>query len=202
MEPVPLSDIFVAALSEHAYNSAQDDSTPLEEKLSNNMRILRQGDTIHTTDANGSELSYRITMTEPVLQGYATRDGTQFVLTFQSADAPVSGAHQNGDARHEDSESGSEDLSIDEGFLAGSVLRAEPNRSESPAVNGGRPSSSRTFDTRPLSEPAIESHDDCTVFLRMADLGRIGVLEGDWVRTSPVRGAFRYSCISGSNPAA
>jgi peroxin-6 len=136
-------------------------------------------------------------MLEPVLQGYAQKGETRFIVT--AGDLSTDGKTQNHSELdiEEESESDREGIEIDEGFLASSILppmfdsptpaslvssvsrgNGHTNVDDSPTESSTSPSS---FRPEPLSEPVSVLWDDCTLYLRTADLGRIGVLNGDWV---------------------
>ena len=113
------------------------------------------------------------------------------------------------DTESEPSSPSNGDFEIGEDFLAGSVLRSlsiSPSPSASPSVNGhltngdvpipsfGSTSSSSlhlssvewTCRPHPLTRPISATEDECSVYVRTADLSRIGVLDGDWVRQHPL----------------
>ena len=134
-------------------------------------------------------------MLEPVLQGYARKGSTQFYITFAASSNEYSSPED--DVEVED-ESGSDPdgIEIDECFLASSILHSRPNmtplspretvtdRLRDTNVEPGEPTTSHVefrFFTEPLPVPASASQDDCTLYLRTSDLGRIGILNGDWV---------------------
>ena len=106
----------------------------------------------------------------------------------------------------EPSGSSNGDFEIGEDFLAGSVLRSlsinSLSSSASPSINGhltngdvppGTTSESTgsgglrlssvewTCRVHALPRPVSPVGDECAVYVRTADLGRIGVLDGDWV---------------------
>jgi peroxin-6 len=207
VQPVLIAGAIVTALSHDAYIVASSHNSPIETWLSDESLILRQG-AVHTFSSDllptnghgpsglGRFYEYRLDMTEPVLQGYARKGSTQFYVT--STD------HSSGNLSPEDEiESGDESRSdpegveIDECFLASSILHSRQSVSlSSPRetvtdrlqytnVERGEPTTSHVeirFRTEPLPEPST-SRDDCTLYLRTSDLGRVGILNGDWVRS-------------------
>ncbi|KIK59642.1 hypothetical protein GYMLUDRAFT_226408 [Collybiopsis luxurians FD-317 M1] len=119
-------------------------------------------------------------MLEPVSQGYAELGNTTFILIAPDED--------DEDVQDVLTQSSDDDeiLEIDEEFLANSVVY--------PSYNPISPLSALSHEKRveelttdllfkfaPLSSEISTLHDDHTLYLRTADLGRLGVLSGDWV---------------------
>ena len=208
VQPILLTEIIVTALSRDAYHVARGRDSPLENWFSDDHPILRHG-SIHTFSSNllplnGHDsarcklLQYRLDMLDPVLQGYAQKGGTRFVVTLGEFDTDGD-AFESGPDAEEDSESDKDGIEIDEGFLANSIqpsifssptpaapvlydngstnIAASPTESSIPSLPSG-------FRTEPLSELVSPLWDDCTLYLRTADLSRVGVLNGDWVSRS------------------
>ncbi|KAJ7632326.1 AAA-domain-containing protein [Roridomyces roridus] len=159
LEPIPLTEIIITALSPEAYDVGPG---ALENWLCSDRRILRQGDVCTFTlvvngsgvNSNGILFQYRLDMLDPVMQGYAVKGQTKFILTL---DIPPP---------NDASDSGSETdpFEIDEQFLAPAVSQTD----ESLALQCIASARSRPY-------------DDCTLYLRTTDLGRVGGLNGDWV---------------------
>src|SRR5262249_3244518 len=106
-----------------------------------------------------SFLEYRIDMLEPVLQGYAKAGTTRFCVLSPTESPQVV-------------EDKDDLIEIDEDFLANSVLQPTLRPSSIDA------SSEVSFQVRELIEPVSE--DDSLCYVRTSDLGRIGLLDGDW----------------------
>jgi len=193
-EPIPLSHIFVSALSQDAYDQATNHPSFLTRLLCDDKPILRQG-IVYTSNVdmtvNGHDLGssskilkYRLDMTEPVLQGYA-EEKTNIVISYSHvSEVRLSNADNLELSSDED-----EGVEIDEAFLASSVVHTSFNP-VSPAnsqVNGGgilnpeTNSSDVVFRSEALSNPQSSSQDSHTLYLRTVDLGRLGLLNGDWV---------------------
>lgn len=162
-----------------------------------------------TPQAADHTCRFRVVMTEPTLQGYARPDFTRFILVPRvehphAPDHPPNGSVQGSDAESESgSDSDAEALEIDETFLASSVLGA-PARASGPSDNAAdglngsfssgheypiSASPSFTYKAEALDAPLPpcpeQSYDpECAVFLRTAELSRIGIFNGDWVRVS------------------
>ncbi|THV08077.1 AAA-domain-containing protein [Dendrothele bispora CBS 962.96] len=190
-EPIPLSQIFVSALSRDAYDVAVNQPSLLERLFRNGRPILRQG-SVHTSVSdvtiNGQRdkpsamtLRYRLDMMEPVLQGHVD-DRTNIIVTY---------SHVSDDRVSDNSEMSSDEdegVEIDEAFLANSVVRSSFNPispANSQLSNGGIlgpevTSPDIVFQTQNLSKQQFPSHDNHTLYLRTADLGRLGLLSGDW----------------------
>lgn len=206
VQPVLIAEVVVTALSLDAYNIASSPGSPIEAWLSDQPLILRQGD-VHTFGANlrptnGHGISwsrktyqFRLDMIEPVLQGYARKGSTRFYVTLADTESLSFDEFefQSGD------ESGSDPdgIEIDECFLASSVLHARQNPSHpmppktvskslqyaNAVLNEPTmPHIDSSFRIEPLQEPTFTLQDDCTLYIRTSDLGRVGVLNGDWVR--------------------
>lgn len=194
------------ALSTESYSAAKAHSSALEDWLCCDQRILRQ-DSVYTIDplslsqedtrdtGSPSRLEYRLIMSEPVLQGYAQKGQTSFVLLPPTEVKPgVNGDVATGSSFTEElnSDFGDDDLEIDEGFLANSLGRHLGTNSH--ATNGhsgltnGAISTDNTASTlhqafiaSPLPGDIHPDLDDHTVYIRTADLTKVGILDGDWV---------------------
>lgn len=208
IQPVLITNVVVTALSYDAYIAASSQVSPIATWLSDDSLILRQG-AVHSFSSdllptNGHGYSgfrkiyqYRLDMLEPVLQGFAQKDSTRFFVT--STNTWGEQASPEDELEPESTyESGSDPdaVEIDEIFFANSVLHSRQNPLPSDplgAVTDGLQFSndesdeSTTFHpdcrfrTEPLPEPQSISQDDCALYLRTSDLGRVGVLNGDWV---------------------
>jgi peroxin-6 len=207
--PVLLTEIIVSALSDEAYHVASSRDSPLETWLSNESIILRQG-TIYAFDSeflptNGRVTAdlrrtyrYRLDMTEPVLQGYSRIGHTRFyVILVVQANDDLSLEDEMDLGWGEQSGSDPGGIEIDESFLASSVLHPRQNlpsnRKDSTCLftnghqylNGELEETSTSHTDSQLRveltpEPTSMPQDDYTLFLRTSDLGKIGVLDGDW----------------------
>lgn len=190
--PTPLTAIVVTALSSDAYSQASTEASPLEAWFSAEPFILRQGDIFQIPPKSSAEesLQYRLEMLEPVLQGYARRGVTKIVLLSSSDELSTP---QNS-ADSEDNEE--EDLvEIDESFLASSFsMPSEPKsyeqESEQSPLSSDGPLSVG-YVSQHLYTPFNVSEDHCTFYVRPPDLGKLGILSGDWaiagIRTSNSR---------------
>ncbi|KAJ7849118.1 AAA-domain-containing protein [Mycena olivaceomarginata] len=160
LQPLLLTEVVVTALSPEAYEAAPN----LDSWLCDN-RILRQGDVCtFTLDSlvNGSgvynsivPLQYRLDMLEPVIQGYARKGETKIILTLDIASQP----------EEADADNDAEGFEIGEDFLAPAMLGSSQG-----IINGIKPLHSNS-----------SSYEDCTLYLRTTDLGRVGGLNGDWI---------------------
>lgn len=177
-QPAILTGMVVSALSLDAYKAASINDSILKAWFDDLQLILRQGD-IHLFHRNSNQLQYRLDMLEPVMQGYAQLGKTRIIITLAQAASPGEiFKTRSGDQ---------EGFEIDEGFLAGSLMpqsfNISPIQSMSPHGVDSREHSSEQFKARHLLVARSILHDHCTLYLRTADLGRLGVLNGDWVRT-------------------
>ena len=207
-QPIQLTEIIITALTKDAYRVA---SSQLENWLANEPRMLRQGAhmTISTESLPNNEIGdletsrnfqYRLDMTDPVLQGYFAKGSTRVYVTLP---VELNGGTLPGDnpsfiAVNDESGSEADGIEIDESFLAGSVLHSRQNTipSRPPTTKAYLPDGSLhpnivssdvtshkepRLRARALTEPISICQDDCTLYLRTSDLGKVGVLNGDWV---------------------
>lgn len=197
VQPLRLSQVFLVALSWDSYELAQSNPSLLEDWFCSDEHILRQSTTysfIHELQT----LRYRLIMVEPVLQGYASAGHTKFLVSMQDDNSHDSSSSQASECGIDSDKEG---IEIDESFLAGSVLRSIS--SHSPAVSPraitredpmrgeafGHDSSltalaELSFCCKPWHEPVVSHTEDHTVYVRTSDLGRVGLLNGDWVGDS------------------
>ncbi|KAK0210498.1 AAA-domain-containing protein [Desarmillaria ectypa] len=207
---LPLTEVFVTALSQEAYDMTQAHQTQLEAWFSQGQRILRQG-TVYTCSANSlgrvngyinhemKSLKYRLDMLEPVFQGYADGERTTFVI------CPL--ADENLDSAASESEESSEfeRIEIGEDFLASSAglsfdfpsdteIEFEDNLDNMHCNGQQQFSPALTFHVQPLLEPIQERLDDYTLYMRTSDLGRVGVLNGEWAVVH-LTGSSKYRLV-------
>lgn len=194
---LPLTEVFITALSQEAYDMAQAHQAQLEAWFSEGQRVLRQG-TVYTCSANSlgrvngyidhetKPLKYRLDMLEPVLQGYADKEHTSFVicpLTDGNLDSSLSESEESSEFERieigEDFLASSAGLSFD--FPSDSEIEFEDNLNNTQCNGQHQSSSASTFRVQPLLEPIQERLDDHTLYIRTSDLGRVGVLNGEWV---------------------
>jgi peroxin-6 len=194
---IPLQEVFVQALSRSAYNRAKGDLPSFENWLCQDQRILRQ-DSIYTLYAqDGLDpclLTYKLIMTEPVLQGYAQKSQTLFTLLPPAEGPPAINGHQilppptsPADAQIE-LDGDDEDLEIGESFLASSLTphpSSYPQQSDSPTIRMSQ--FAHEFTAKALSLPIHPELDDYTLYVRTVDLPKVGVLDGDWVSADSFR---------------
>jgi peroxin-6 len=190
VQVIPLQEVFVQALSSSAYTSAKSDVSAFEDWLCHDQRILRQ-DSVLSMDPrdspDGSPLTYKLIMTEPVLQGYAQKSQTLFTLLPPTEDPPAVNGHRIQSSSVPDdahTKFDDEDLEIGESFLAGSLVPQPtlyPQQNGSPTIS--MPLFAHELTARPSSTPIYSGLDDHTMYVRTVDLPKIGVLDGDWVST-------------------
>jgi peroxin-6 len=193
---IPLQEVFVQALSRPAYSRAKADLPSFENWLCQGQRILRQ-DSIYTLNAQDGPdpglLTYKLIMTEPVLQGYAQKSHTLFTLLPPAEEPPAINGHQTlpppslpYDAQIE-SDDDDEGLEIGESFLASSLIPqpSYPQQGDSPTIRVSQ--FAHEFTARALSLPTYSELDDYKMYVRTVDLPKVGVLDGDWVSAKPLR---------------
>ena len=203
--PVSLTEVIVTALSIDAYNLANSQESPLEAWFSEECPIIRHGSfymfSSDQLQLNGRRTSdrpktfgYQFAMVEPVLQGFAQRGITRFIVTLNNQsddDSMIT------DTAPHDIENDDEGIEIDEGFLASSAFSSSMFTSvdnQHISLHDHLPANSSdglniagpefAFRIKLLSEAVDVSQDHCTVYLRTVDLGRAGFLNGDWVSRS------------------
>jgi peroxin-6 len=189
-EPINLTNVVLAALSEEAFLAADSPDSFLERWLVFDRPVFRQGD-VHVLKpgtSGGPAYHYRIEMMEPVQQGCVDFGKTRLVLTLaDDENQNIEVSHSLGSSLGPGTESDADGIEIDEGFFASSVLSSQTNRHQGQEVNGiGKIDDSSTFSGvrfNALSLPyQISDQDDNTLYLRTSDLSRVGVLNGDWVQ--------------------
>ncbi|KAJ7582447.1 AAA-domain-containing protein [Mycena floridula] len=189
VQPVQLIRVFVTALSDESYRVASTSPATIESWLSGDHVILRQGSVLTFTsdllplNGHGSpsrSLQYRIDMLEPVLQGSAAVGITRFHVT----------SGQQTFEEEEQVDTDSENIEIDEVFMANSVANFRPAANQEHA-----PKAEAYFQVEPLGEPFSPSAEDYTLYVRIADLGRIGILDGDWAVSRSELSKFRLTRI-------
>jgi len=192
-ELVLLTEVIVAALSSHAYEVACSDSV-LETWFSSENLILRHGAVYDFTAGQyqpnstppipRESVQYRIDMVLPVLQGFARKGHTKFIITLSEPSRPLVITAVPNEIDNE-----IEGIEIGEAFLANSALSpvfGSAKISSHPSFNGAstplRTSAPESFfQMSALRHPIEPQTDSFTLYMRTADLGRIGMLNGDWV---------------------
>ncbi|KAJ7067729.1 AAA-domain-containing protein [Mycena belliarum] len=177
LQPITLTELVVTALSSEAYQAGPN---ILDSWLCDERRVLRQGDVCSISKdslINGSGLhsnninipfQYRLDMLEPVMQGSAVRGETRIILTLDTS-LPQ---------QDEDYESGQERFEIDQDFLALAALISPSSQAAASEAGETKPI---TFECKALDQSSSQPFEDCTLYLRTTDLGRVGSLNGDWV---------------------
>ncbi|KAI8998975.1 AAA-domain-containing protein [Trametes punicea] len=210
IRPVALSEVILTALSDEAYASASDTDALEEWFLTNDTILRQGAIYNWSRDSSGTlaaPLQYKVLMATPVQQGVVERGTTKvylFAPTILDEAIPEDSIPTipdgDFDLHPSAEESGSEtgDFEIGEDFLAGSVLRSL-NLTNPPGftINGASTNditngiaqsasnlhlnqSERTYPAIPLREQLSFVEDECAVYVRTSELGRIGVLDGEW----------------------
>lgn len=189
VRPTALTVVVVTALSNGAYSQACADNSALGEWLSFETRILRQGD-ILSVPKKGPKLvdtpmRYRLDMLEPTLQGYVESGTTKVIVVLSQTDSAIHDSIM-------DAEGEQDAIEIDESFLGSSIsnlsmdLQTPRSIQNSPlgqSKNEAVESSYLGFSYKSLLSPLRFVEDHYTLFFRTSDLGKIGILNGDWVST-------------------
>lgn len=210
--PIELTQLFISAISREAYELGLRDPNQIESwfcevDAGGKRRILRQGETHtfedgrlangftsddHFTEDSRHGCSYKILMTEPVLQGIAVPGRTTFVISPPSLSSHEQ-TRANGQSQSDSSGStGDEELSIDESFLARTssttMLSAFLPDSISNPTAAASPDATMhlvpLISTSQMSE--VEGLLSDEVHVRAKDLNTIGAFSGDWVSSQSV----------------
>jgi peroxin-6 len=197
---VPLQEVFIQALSSCAYSKAKADVSSFESWLCRGQRVLRQ-DSVYVWDTpdglDPGALTYKLIMTEPVLQGYAQKSQTLFTLLPPSGGSQVVNANQvlsssvPDDGQIDNDEEG---LEIGENFLASSLI-SQPSSypQHSPPIRMSH--LAYEFTASPLPKPTSLDVNEHTMYVRTVDLPKVGVLDRDWVSIKLEHG--RRTCLIG-----
>lgn len=188
--PSPLQEVILSALSTHAYDLAKFSPALLEAWFSNGQRIVRSGTTYELDIPNQRDsqaMIYRLESSTPVLQGYVKSGFTNFVVTIGDS-APIARADK-------DIPSGPDGFEIGEDFLASSIQQL-PGSVKQPIARpseeqGVTPPLANHFLPVPyLAHPTEGDNDnDTTLYVRTADLLRLGALDGDWLLAGSSKGS-------------
>lgn len=183
--PTALTVIVVTALSSEAYSKICADNSALVEWLSFGTRILRQGDILSIPKKNpklvDTAMRYRLDMLEPSLQGYV-ESGTKVIVVLSKTDSTIHDLIM-------DAEGEQDAIEIDESFLGSSIsnlsldLHTRPTQNSllGPYKHETMERSYLGFSYKSLLSPLKFVEDHYTLFFRTSDLGKIGILNGDWV---------------------
>ncbi|KAI0003309.1 P-loop containing nucleoside triphosphate hydrolase protein [Russula compacta] len=186
---IPLQEVFIQALSSAAYSRAKADISSFEEWLCDDQRILRQGSVytyaLDTHSPDLSPLTYKLIMTEPVLQGYAQKSQSLFTLLPPMEDSPTINGHQalpsSSLPEYTQIDDDEEDLEIGESFLASSLIPQPFDYRQQTDFPASRVSQlAHEFTANQLSMPTSLDLDEYTMYVRTVDLPKVGVLDGDW----------------------
>ncbi|KAG6845032.1 hypothetical protein H0H87_001369 [Tephrocybe sp. NHM501043] len=190
-ELVLLTEVVIMALSPASYQVATMQESVLEDWLCNEHTVLRHGD-IHSfnhaqlpLNGHGSPpssvtYSYRLDMVEPVLQGFANKAVTRFIVILADGDKLPS----QPEAEEDLTDSEFEAIEIGEEFLANSTL-SPSFASHDPAYETANGAPEITFCTKPLLQSIDDLTDHCTLYIRTSDLSKIGIQNGDWAMARP-----------------
>jgi hypothetical protein len=169
-----------------AYETASSDVERFRAWICAGERILRCGQILRLPDAasvgtSQDTCTYQVISAEPYTFGLCS-ETTQTFLGFSGASGTDDTAH---DVRHAvDENVSSEELEIDEAFLASSALQplhaVANGLSDDPSGIGSRRVNLEVATMR--VKVAVE--DDYTIYLAAGDLTRLGLMSGDWVRMS------------------
>ncbi|KAF8803602.1 AAA-domain-containing protein [Phlegmacium glaucopus] len=181
--PTALTVVIVTALSSEAYSQACANHSALGEWLSLERRILRQGDVLSVPKKDPTSVDvafrYRLDMLEPVLQGHVENGTTKIIVALSQTDSLIHDSIL-------DTEGEQDAIEIDEGFLGSSILSLDLHTcstQNSPLdlyKNEAMDRSYPEFSYKTMHSRFKPVEDHYTLFFRTSDLGKIGILNGDW----------------------
>ncbi|KAG6865884.1 hypothetical protein C0991_010965 [Blastosporella zonata] len=192
-ELVLLTEVVVMALSSSAYQVACTQESVLEDWLCKEHTIIRQGD-VHTftpeqlplngcgSTSSSVKYAYCLEMIEPVLQGFARKGATRFIVILADG-LPSTSAEEN--VPECDLE---EAIEIGEDFLANSALSPVFGQHDYTHENANGTlieTSEISFLAIPLIRQIDDEMDHCGLYVRTADLSKIGIQNGDWAMARP-----------------
>lgn len=194
-----LSEVFISTHDPEVFRWAQKHPEIIERSLCEDQRILRTGDRVLCNadlELDGKEPIYlRISMAEPVLQGFAKAGQTRFLLSLRSSnDSHIPGSesdvHCDEHWTKTSQNSASNEFTIDESFLASSALGLLTSSSGNALEAYVSMRHENGFFLRPIDALSLKAvrrtsdrkfDESCTVFAHTDVLGKIGVFHGDWV---------------------
>ncbi|KAF9532443.1 P-loop containing nucleoside triphosphate hydrolase protein [Crepidotus variabilis] len=186
LRPPTLTSVIVIAMTRHAYLYASEMSSSLRNFIFSEDRLLDEGDTFTLSGPQEIPLQYQLQLLEPFRRGHAQVGATTLTL-LSSSSIP----------EHSIPTPTSFDLAaveIDEGFLASSVLY---NPSMERHYLGVLPSSSFRLKSLDGEQHLVE--DEWSIYVRTRDLGKLGVLSGNWVVISVQPSCTRLVKIVGDD---
>jgi hypothetical protein len=184
--PQPLHVVYLKTPNLVLYETVKEDPAILETWLVGLRVIVREGSSYEVPssllppNADGAP-SFNVMLSAPHSIGVVVQN-TEIILGFQSPqdissdpEGPVNGNELI------------EELSIDEDFLANSVLHIPPgnrtaslSREVSPMRYAGKAGDSFELEVSDLRQ-RISHADDHTIYLHVMDLKRLGLVSGGWV---------------------
>jgi peroxin-6 len=181
----PLTEVVLDALSDTAYRVAIDNPELVERALLADNADIHLGslhqitlDQLQNGLSTHSPLQYRTIMLEPTSHGRLDPCSTKIIITRSGEPHLLLST----DTLSESIDS--EGIEIDEDFLANAVVpghfkpkQHNENNDSSDAVH----SKQASFRAESLAFPAYPTEDHCTLYVRTSDLGRVGLLNEDWV---------------------
>lgn len=186
--PITLSCIFLSPNTEKGYQYAQHSQERIERLL--DRKLVRQDDVI---DLEGN--TFRVIMTEPVLQGLVESQDTQIFITMDQSSGLLDNDEE--DNLEEEEEEEDQDYAIDERFLAKTVLDGFGSEGEEEEYEGRIQDGQGIFVAIPVSDRidfnealasfsqrlSLQTSDideEDVVLLDESGLATLGAFEGDW----------------------
>lgn len=189
----PLTEVVLDALSDAAYRVALDSPDLVERALLADNADIHLGslhqitlDQLQNGFSAHSSLQYRTIMLEPTSYGRLDPCSTKIIIT-RSGDPYLL---LSTDTLSESIDS--EGIEIDEDFLANAVVPGHFNLKKDNENNDSSDAVHSTFRAESLASPVSPTEDHCTLYVRTSDLGRVGLLNEDWVSFCCLYTVFEY----------
>ncbi|KAH9818921.1 hypothetical protein DFH28DRAFT_1123296 [Melampsora americana] len=165
---INLNQVYLQSFNLNSYQYAQ--SNPHQFRLQLSSRIIRQSHQIHLSNT----YSYKIILTDPVIQGAFDLHSTSLTLLSPSQSDQNQLSNQSNKEEEEDEED--DQIDIEPDFLAQSALRQPLALDSSLLTNLNTPLS-----LKPIPNHNHLSSDLLQAFVRTTTLAKLGVCKDDWV---------------------
>ncbi|EGN96022.1 hypothetical protein SERLA73DRAFT_76019 [Serpula lacrymans var. lacrymans S7.3] len=194
-QPVLVAEVVVTALTIEAYKLAHNQGHVLDDWFCQDDLIIREGQTFTFTSNLDRECGtghdqakfypYRVDMVEPCQQGFARKHHTRYIVTFTNIPGEGSAQGRAIEIQHGDDEGCDKEMvEIGESFLSNTVNAATTTSLFISSED--IPLADMTYCMKPLRQPIFLADDEHSIYLRTLDLGKLGILSGDWVIIHPL----------------
>lgn len=159
-------------MTPQAYLEASNNISSLRNLVFSPHRFLEEGETLTIGDASNALLRYRLQLLEPDRRGCAQAGVTNLTLLSPSA---------HSEQNLLPSSSKMEAFEIGDEFLASTVCRQLNVRRGDQSTMHPHNSAPLVFHVRFLETTTPTIEDNWTLYVKTGDLGKLGILSGDWV---------------------